>query len=168
MKLFAIYVGGDHPGAHVEVHDIRFVIAGSIAETHDALREQWWGTPGTLHIDCWATIDHADGYDIGLRPDPFVGEQRLFFVNLGGYARGQFAEQHRNMFIVARTPREAKTRAIAAVKDWQDPHKDELYDADQILALSGIALERGLHVHLELAAEGARPFHFTCEYIKLK
>jgi hypothetical protein len=168
VKLFALYVGGEHPGAHIEVHDIRFVVADTFAQTHDLVRAQWWGTPGTLHIDCWAAIEHADGYDVTLRPEPFAGDERLFFVNLGGYAPDRFAEQHLTMFIVARTRREAKTRAVSAVRHWQDPHKDELYDADQILALSGIAFERGLHVHLNRSAEGVRPFEFACDHIILK
>ena len=57
MKLFAIYIGGAMKGANIEVHDIRFIAAPSILDTHDDLRRQWWGKPGSLHIDCWAEID---------------------------------------------------------------------------------------------------------------
>jgi hypothetical protein len=48
VKLFAIYIGGEHPGAHIEAHDVRFVVAESVRETHAKLRADWWGTPGTL------------------------------------------------------------------------------------------------------------------------
>lgn len=41
MKLFAVYIGGEHPAAHIEVHDVRFIVARSLKTTHDALRRQW-------------------------------------------------------------------------------------------------------------------------------
>lgn len=56
MKLFAIYIGGEHPRANIEVHDMRFVVASTLEGTYEALRAQWWGRPGTLHIDCWSEI----------------------------------------------------------------------------------------------------------------
>ncbi|WP_260929262.1 DUF1543 domain-containing protein [Novosphingobium sp. 9] len=88
MKLFAIYIGGEFPGANVEVHDVRFVVANSLAETYATLRQQWWGVPRSLHIDCWAEVTHADGYDVSLKEQPYQGSEKLFFVNLGGYEPG--------------------------------------------------------------------------------
>ncbi len=101
MKLFAIYIGGEHPKAHIEVHDVRFVVAETIRDTYDQLRAEWWGTPGTLHIDCWAEIDHVDGHDVTLQPERAPVRDKLFFVNLGGYDGREFAERHRNLFVVA-------------------------------------------------------------------
>jgi hypothetical protein len=60
VKLFAIYIGGEHPSAHIEVHDVRFVLAKSMRDTHAKLRADRWGTPGTLHIDCWAEEQAAE------------------------------------------------------------------------------------------------------------
>ncbi|NYF32587.1 DUF1543 domain-containing protein [Sphingopyxis sp. JAI108] len=57
MKLCTNYIGGEMAGANIELHDMRFVAAPTIADTYDALRRQWWGTPGILHIDCWAEIE---------------------------------------------------------------------------------------------------------------
>jgi hypothetical protein len=54
MKLFAIYIGGEFPGANIEVHDGRFVVAAAIQETYATLRRDWWGAPRSPHIDCWA------------------------------------------------------------------------------------------------------------------
>ncbi|MBF7015511.1 DUF1543 domain-containing protein, partial [Novosphingobium sp. HR1a] len=76
MKLFAIYIGGEFPGANIEVHDLRFVVANTIEETYAALRRDWWGVPRSLHIDCWAQITHADGHDVSLRSEPFTGPER--------------------------------------------------------------------------------------------
>ncbi len=30
MKLFAACIGGEHPGANIAVHDMRFVVAASV------------------------------------------------------------------------------------------------------------------------------------------
>ncbi|MBA3067145.1 MAG: hypothetical protein FP825_01530 [Hyphomonas sp.] len=33
MKLFAVFVGGSHARANIELHDLRFVAAGTLADT---------------------------------------------------------------------------------------------------------------------------------------
>jgi len=167
MKLFAIYIGGEHPRANIEVHDMRFVVAPSITETHAELRNQWWGRPGSLHIDCWAEISHADGYDISLRPEPFDGVERLFYVNLGGYDGVDFAEKHRNVFVVADTVARAKTRALKRARDWDAPHRDDIYEAEQAFALTEAAGARRLHIHLSPGSQADDP-PFTCEYTPIR
>lgn len=168
MRLFAIYIGGEHPSARIEIHDMRFVIANTLQETHDALRAQWWGTPGTLHIDCWAEIDHADGYDIVLAFEPVAQPEKLYYVNLGGYDPARFAEQHKNMFVVARSAAAAETRALATISDWKDPHRDDLYEAEQAFALDQV---EGLFIHLrarlDATSDHAQP-RFSCRYTPLK
>jgi hypothetical protein len=166
MKLFAIYIGGEMPGANIEVHDMRFLVAETITETYDELRRQWWGRPKSLHVDCWAEISHVDGYDVSLRPEPFGGAERLFYVNLGGYD-SQFLEVHRNAFVVAETVAQAKYRAVRQVKDWREPHRDDLYEAEQAFALANAARAQQLYVHLEQAAE-TRSLSFTCDYTPIK
>lgn len=167
MKLFALYIGGEHPRANIELHDMRFVIARTVAETHEALRQQWWGTPGTLHIDAYAVLDHADGYDIELSPEPFTGRERLFYVHLGGYDEADFIERHRNVFVVARTMAEAKTRALRENRGWSQLHRDEQYEAEQVVALADAAREERLYVHLRRSAV-ARGTSFVCRYVKIK
>lgn len=166
MKLFAIYIGGEHPEAHIEVHDIRFAVAPTITETHDQLRTDWWGKPGTLHIDCWAEIDHVEGYDIELKAEPFKGLERLYFVNLGGYDGQSFAEQHKNMFVVATSVAEAKARAMASISTWKDAHRDDFYEAEHAFALGGL-IDSPLHIHLTKTGI-ARPPKFKCQYTPLK
>lgn len=166
MKLFAIYIGGEHPGAHIEVHDVRFVVAETIKDTYAQLRTEWWGTPGTLHIDCWAEILHADGYDVALRPEPATTSEKLWFVNLGGYDGRDFAEQHKNMFVVATSVKDAKAKALASIADWKDAHRDDIYEAELAFALDGKIGDR-LHIHLT-PAKDARPPKFVCRYTPLK
>ena len=53
MKLFVIYIGGTHKKAFIEVHDMRFVIAEKIEDTYDFLKQTWWGTKESLHLDVY-------------------------------------------------------------------------------------------------------------------
>ena len=167
MKLFAIYIGGEVARANIEVHDMRFVVAPSIGETHDELRRQWWGRPSSLHIDCWAEIDHADGYDVSLSAEPYEGSERLYYVNLGGYDPSDFSEKHRNMFVVAESVAQAKSRALKTVKDWDAAHRDDLYEAEQAFALDQVPGGRRFYIHL-LRSEEPRPLRFTCEYLPIR
>ncbi len=167
MKLFAIYIGGEVAGANIEVHDMRFVAAPSIEDTHPALKRQWWGIPKSLHVDCWAEIDHADGYDVSLRREPFHGAERLYYVNLGGYDKARFMEMHQNVFVVAKTVPDAKARAIKLAKPWDAPHRDEMYEAEQAFSLETAAGAQRLHIHLAPALQ-ARPLAFTCDYKPLR
>lgn len=167
MKLFAIYIGGEYPGANIEIHDVRFVVASSIEQTHDELRRQWWGVPASLHIDCWAEIVHADGYDVSLRVEPFEGPERLYFVNLGGYEPGEFAERHRNLFVVAGNETKAKSRALKSVRHWLEPHRDDLYEAEKAFCLDETVGEQRLYIHLTPASLVSDPV-FTCEYVPIR
>lgn len=167
MKLFALYIGGEHPRANIELHDMRFVIAPTLGETYAELRRQWWGTPSSLHIDAWAHVEHADGYDVELLPEPFPGPERLYYVNLGGYDESEFLEKHRNVFVVAATPAEAKKRALYENRGWKQLHRDEHYEVEQLVALSDVAHEQRLHIHLR-PSDAPRAATFTCKYTRLK
>lgn len=167
MKLFAIYVGGELEGANIELHDMRFVAAPSIADTHDELRRQWWGTPKSLHIDCWAELGEVDGYEIALRAEPFTGPEKLYYINLGGYDAGEFLEKHRNVFVVAATAAEAKKRAITQAKQWDAPHRDQMYEAEQAFCLQDVGAGKRLYVHLNKVA-ATKVLSFTCRYTPVR
>ncbi len=151
------------PGANIELHDMRFVVAKSMKQTHDELRRQWWGAPESLHIDCWAEITRADGYKVELRPDPFPGRERLYFVNLGGYEPNEFAERHQNVFVVADTLTKAKSKAMNAVQGWSDLHRDEMYEAEHAFCLDDATRDERLHIHLTPGFP-IEPVAFTCRY----
>jgi Domain of Unknown Function (DUF1543) len=163
MKLFAIYIGGELEGANIELHDMRFVVAPSIADTYDELRRQWWGIPKSLHIDCWAEINQVDSYDVELRPEAFTGPEKLYYINLGGYREGEFLEKHKNVFIVATSVTEAKRRAIKEVKPWNLRHRDQMYEAEQAFSLDDCARERRLYLHLTPSIH-AKSLIIRCEY----
>jgi hypothetical protein len=167
MKLFAIYIGGELEGANIELHDMRFVVAPSIADTYDELRRQWWGIPKTLHVDCWAEVSEVDGYTVALKSEPFTGPERLYYINLGGYDAGDFLEKHKNIFVVATSVSEAKRRAIKETKGWDVPHHDDMYEAEQAFSLSDCGQSQRLYVHLE-QNDQAKPFTFVCRYTPIK
>ena len=167
MRLFAIYIGGEHPAANIEVHDMRFVAAPSIEATYETLLAQWWGREGTLHIDCWSEISQADGYEISLAPTPYEGKEKLYYVNLGGYDGVTFAEQHRNVFVVADSLPAAKARAIKQAAGWTDAHRDEMYEAEQAFALDDAAQAERLHIHLKPSLL-SRDANFTCHYTPIR
>lgn len=165
MKLFAIYIGGTHKHANIELHDMRFIVAERIEDTYAELRRQWWGVPRSLHLDCWAAVTQADGHAVCLKPQPSLSPRKLYYVNMGGYDPRQFTELHRHLFIVAESEASARSRALKQVQGWDAPHKDNLYEAEQCFCLNDLLSPR-LHVHLERNDAGDFP-PFTCEYRKI-
>ncbi len=166
MKLFITYIGGRADGANIELHDVRFVIGENIEACHQQLRDQWWGRPKSLHIDCWGALDYADGYDISVEQQPSTHTQHLYFINMGGYDPAQFAELHKNIFLVAESEAIAKERALKAIEGWHLPHKDYSYEVDTIVSLSDVAKEKGLYIHLKKSAQ-EKPFIFKCDYTQV-
>jgi len=157
MKLFAIYIGGELEGANIELHDMRFVVAPSIVDTYEELRRQWWGVPKS----------QVDGYEVELRPEPFSGPKKLYYLNLGGYDAGEFLEKHKNVFMVARSATEVKRRAKTEAKSWNEPHRDQMYEAEQAFSLDGYARERRLYLHLTPSAQ-VKHLTFTCGFVPIK
>ncbi len=146
---------------------MRFAVGDRMEDCYDSLRRQWWGTPQSLHIDCWTELTHSEGYAIELRAEPFPGRERLFFANLGGYDAEQFTELHRNVFVVAGDKASAKKRALATVGHWVKPHRDSLFEVEHLIGLSVITAPYGLHIHLARMADAPPlPFVTGC-YIPL-
>lgn len=158
--LFMIMVGGHTPTSNLEVHDMRFATGQTIEDTYETLQSEWWGDPDTLHLDVWAKVTCIDGFDVTLRTEPYKGEEKLFFVNLGGYDPAQFDELHKNVLIVAKSEALAKNAARESVKHWSVPHKDTSFEIEKILPLTDIG---GLHVHLEKSTAPV-PFSFEWGY----
>ncbi|MFT4257218.1 MAG: DUF1543 domain-containing protein [Pseudoxanthomonas sp.] len=149
-KLFVVMLGGTHPKAKVELHDVAFAIGDTLASTYPQLRAQWFGEARGLHVDSWMKVDGVEGWQVRFAdaPPPADGP-KLFFVNLGGYVQGEFGEAHKYVLVVAHDVAEAKAKGKAlAGADWMLPHKDALYEVDACLPVS----VEGRHLHL---AEGA-------------
>ncbi len=153
--LHAVMLGGRAPRCRIELHDIAFAVGTSLPSMHEQLLDQWFGQPEGLHIDAYAVLTHADGHRIELRDEPSKKGKRLYFINIGGYAANDLAEQHAYGFYVARNKTDAKARAKAELLPGRDEvHKDDLYEIDDCLTLTEVA---GLHVHLIKDPEAGRP-----------
>jgi hypothetical protein len=164
-KLFAVYVGGLVEGAHVELHDMRFVIGRTIEDCFDDLKAQWWGAPESLHIDAFGALEHIDGFRIDVVDEPAPGAEKLWFFNLGGYDPAQFTELHENVFVVAPDWRTGKKKALERVRHWTSPHKDYVFDVERAVDVAAAVAPRS-YLRLTPGTAG-RPFRFEARYIPL-
>lgn len=150
-SLFLVYVGGRAPKANIELHDVLFAAGSSIEDTYPSLREQWFGSPERLHLDSYLQVKNVDGYRVRLRPGQPGHEEKLFFVNLGGYDPGNLAELHEFGLFVATSSGQAKTLARdKLLVGSQSQHKDDLFEVDDCLRIAGID---NYFVHLERGGE---------------
>jgi hypothetical protein len=150
-KLLAVFLGGRAPRCNTELHDVVFVVAESIEAAYEQLMDKWFGDPLRLHIDSWMELRVVDGYRISLQPHPSAQSNKLFFINLGAYAPGQFTELHANAFVVAANEADVKKRAKAELlRGAQSVHTDDLYDIDDCLEIAEVD---GQHIHLEPTSE---------------
>lgn len=153
--LHAVMLGGRAPGCRIELHDIAFAVGTTLASMHEQLLGQWFGDPTGLHVDAYVRLDRADGHRIELADERVSSDKQLYFVNIGGYAPGELAEQHAYGFFVARDKAEAKARAKAELLSGrQEVHKDDLEDVDDCLELTEV---NGRHLHLVEDADAGEP-----------
>ncbi len=162
--LYVVMLGGKHPKAKIEVHDVVFVQASQFTDTFSALRQQWFGSPQGLHIDSWLAVDGVEQYKVSFSHQaPAAGELRLFFINLGGYQAGCFGEEHRYVLVVAPDKVTAKQRGKQLMlASWQKPHTDNLMDVDDCLEIDSVD---GRYVRL--TAEPHQGIELQSEYIIL-
>jgi len=166
-NLFVVYVGGKTETSLIEVHDIHFALGEKIEDTYDQLRKQWWGTPESLHLDAWGIIKSVDHFNLTLTTEPLTDQNnKLFFINLGGYDPLEFTELHKNMFVVAEHEGLAKQKAKATISNWAVPHKDNLYNLDECVNVNDLLLKKGLSILLK-PTDHPEPFNFTCKYVPI-
>ncbi|WP_053146889.1 DUF1543 domain-containing protein [Pseudomonas sp. P97.38] len=145
--LYVVMLGGRHPRASIEVHDVVFAQADSLERAYPQLRQAWFGSRQGLHIDSWLEVDGIDTYRVEFSPmAPGPDEPKLFFINLGGYERDVFGEAHRYLLVVARDKAQAKQlgkRRMPA--DWLKAHTDAVLQVDDCLPVDWV---NGHYVHL--------------------
>jgi hypothetical protein len=150
-RLFAVYLGGRAPKANTELHDVVFATGAAIEDIYIQLLDKWFGNPVGLHLDSWLELDVVDGYRVTLSEAAAPQPEKLYFVNLGAYD-DNFTELHANGFYVAASAEEAKKRCLAAhfTSGYVLPHKDDLHDIDDCIALESV---NGLRVVLTKTGE---------------
>lgn len=145
--LYVVMLGGRHPRASIEVHDVLFAQADRLQDTYAQLRAAWFGSAKGLHIDSWLEVHGVDGYRVEFsQASPAPGALRLFFLNLGGYERQVFGEAHRYLLVVA--PDKAAAKRLGKhrmASGWLQPHTDAVLDIDDCLPIDQVD---GRYVHL--------------------
>jgi hypothetical protein len=150
LKLFMIMLGCKPAGRHTEQHDIFFALAGSLKETIPYAKAFWPEAQDNMHLDAWREVNHVDGYEITVVPKTAeTTENKLFFINLGGYRAGEFDEPHYKLLVVApdlasATQQAKKTTffkhtgfsgANAHIDDKYGVDVDDVYKVEDILPL---------------------------------
>ncbi|MBK5072666.1 DUF1543 domain-containing protein [Budviciaceae bacterium CWB-B4] len=159
MFLYMFYLGGNAGKSNIEVHDIQFVVAEKPEDAWPALRSVWFGDADKIHIDGYAKITWVDGYSVSVSLTPSGKENRLFFVNAGGYHPSTLAELHAFDLFVARNKEEAKTKGLQCLlRGVSQQHKDNLKDVDDCLLLDKVG---EYYIHLESCSTGS---HFSPEW----
>ena len=103
-----VQIGFCLEGMNTEGHDTLFVIADSKEVAFAQIKKQ---RPYAQHIDTCLQVNSVDGYEIRCTESPRPSEQKLWFINLGGYIEGKFGEVHKCLLIVAPDLAAAKTKA---------------------------------------------------------
>jgi hypothetical protein len=154
-RLLAAVLGGTAPRAKTELHDVGFAVGDSLETVHDQLLDSWFGDPRGLHVDAWCFLDSVAGYRVRLMRTPPHNGLHLYFINIGGYRPGVFAEHHAWGFFGAPNKAEAKQRAKQSLlQNHQETHKDDLHEIDDCLQVARIG---GWHVHLMTDAHAVDP-----------
>ncbi|MGY2287372.1 DUF1543 domain-containing protein [Pseudomonas gingeri] len=151
--LWVVMLGGKHPRARIEVHDVTFVRGDSLEATYGQLRQDWFGSQAGLHIDGWMRVDGVERWKVGfsdLAPSP--GSPRLFFINFGGYETQVFGEAHRYLLVVAENLVRARAKAKQLMfRGWEHPHTDAVLDIDDCLPIDQVD---GRYIELVEAPHG--------------
>lgn len=146
-KLFMLLVGATPPGRHIEQHDVFFSIGETIRDLVPQVAAFWPEAKKGLHLDAWREINVVDGYRVTVTEKAReASAANLFFLNLGGYKRGEFEEFHYKLLVAAGDKGEAVQQAKKTAFfrhtgfTGATAHIDDKYgvDVDDIHAISDI------------------------------
>ena len=135
-----VLLGCTPKGRNIEQHDIFFGIGNNLKELKNEMLEFWPDSGEKIHVDAWREITKVDDYkvEVRLKSEEIINNNslRLFFINLGGYKKGEFEEFHYKMIVVA----EDKGMAIKKAKqtafykhfgfEGAESHIDDKYGID--------------------------------------
>jgi len=148
LKLFYIILGATPKGRNIEQHDVFFGIAESLKDLVPDMKEFWKEADGKIHLDCYQEVKFADGYEVKIvEKGEGTSEEKLYFINLGGYKRGFFEEFHEQHLMVGNSMGDIVKKAKAtefyktmgfegAVSHIDDKHGvdiDDIFNVNDIL-----------------------------------
>jgi hypothetical protein len=166
QSLYMLLVGCKPPGRNTEQHDVFFTIGGSLPGLVPAIKNFWPQEGKGLHLDAWRKVGFVDGFSVKVQPKASTSDQtqRLYFINLGGYKKGEFEEFHYKILIAA----PSKEKAIQKAKETAffkhtgfkgaTAHVDDKYgidvdDINEIAELLAPGLKERYTIVLEPATE---------------
>lgn len=107
-KLYMALIGCSPAGRHTEQHDVFFGIGETVKDLVPDLISFWPEAKGKLHLDAWREVTAVNGHAVNVAEDQTrQSAAQLFFINLGGYKRGEFEEFHYKMVVAAADKGEA-------------------------------------------------------------
>lgn len=178
-----ILIGAELVQRHTEQHDVYFGIGEKWEDLVPGIKK-FWPDAKKLHVDAWRAVGVVDGFEIRVvsKLEPTLQEetnQKLFFLNLGGYKRDEFNEFHYKMVCVAPD----KAQAILAGKKTAfykhnslpeaGSHVDDKYgiDVDDLYAVEDIMSSEELapyRIAIVPAAENAVADTINLGYFRFK
>lgn len=180
FKLFMVLLGCKPQGRHTEQHDVFFGIGRSIVELKAEITSFWPEVNGKIHIDAWREVNVVDSYKLTVVPRREVLDanlKKLFFINLGGYKKGEFDELHYKMLIVGATLAEASRQAketafykhvgfegaVSHIDDKYGVDVDDIFDIADVLPVSA---KNRFHLQID-AQSGASEDVLNLGYLPL-
>ncbi|VXC16778.1 conserved hypothetical protein [Flavobacterium sp. 9AF] len=149
-NLYMIMLGCTPKGRVTEQHDIFFGIGKSLLDLKEEMINFWPEAKGKIHLDAWQAVTQIDGYSITVvsKKEKLNQEEKLFFINLGGYKENEFEEYHYKVLAVAKNKAEAikKSKQTTFYKHYgfkgATSHIDDKYgiDVDDIYEIEDILL----------------------------
>lgn len=103
-QLFMILLGATPKGRNIEQHDIFFGIGNSVKELVPEMLAFWPEAEGKIHLDAYRVVNKVGNYrvEVVTKSDENQSDLNcLFFLNLGGYKKGEFEELHYKMLVVS-------------------------------------------------------------------
>jgi len=144
--IYALFLGGKHPNANIEIHDLVFVDCIDEANKFKADKEKitakWFGS--SWHIDAYKSLEIIDNYSIipsqnHQNNSDLHSDLHLFAINFGGQIKGIMPESHDIVFVVAANKSEAIKKGRTKIKvKMTEIHLDNLLDVDDLLDISEI------------------------------
>jgi len=141
LKLFMVIIGCTPDGRFTEQHDVFFGIGNGLRELVPQMNDFWKEAKGSIHIDAWREVKVVDGFVVKIidkinGADTSTENNRLFFINLGGYKENEFEEYHYKIVTAANDKGEAirKSKQTAFYKHFgfkgAESHIDDKYGID--------------------------------------
>lgn len=177
MKLFHVILGATPKGRNIEQHDVFFGIAEKFEDLIPEMKVFW--SDAKIHIDCYQEVKFADRFEVNIvEKTAKKSEDKLFFINLGGYKPGFFEEFHEQHLMVGTSMGEVikkvkqtefyKTMGFeGAVSHVDDKHGVDIDDIYEISDLLSKETKENYSITLEKSDDENQENYMKIGYLKV-